>query len=194
MSISCVILAAGNSARMGESKPFLKFNSSLNFLESIVSEYESAGIHEIIVVVNDEVLSLLENSNSILLQNCKFILNPHPEWGRFYSIKIGLQAVGERSHVYLQNIDNPFVNKNLIQLLMAETLNADYSVPFFEGISGHPILISGKVINSILQTNEKGSNLRNILAFFKRSEVKIDDPGILANINTPEDYNRYFQL
>jgi molybdenum cofactor cytidylyltransferase len=187
-----VILAAGNSERMGQLKPFLRFNESLTFLERIVHIYQNQKIDKILVVVNDDVYQKLQKTNLVKPDSCKYVLNHNPEYGRFHSIKIGLKEVQSGSLVFLQNIDNPFVTEITIQSLINEIDDADYAVPVFDGNSGHPILVSPNVVNTILQTQDRRSNLRNILASFQRCEVRISDPGILVNINTPDDYHRYF--
>ena len=61
----------------------------------------------------------------------------------------------------------------------------------FNGKSGHPVMISKNIslrINEIKVTNY---NLRNILKEFPKTEVEVNDEGILANINTKEDFEKY---
>ncbi len=86
---SCVILAAGLSNRMGKKKPLLRFNNEFTFLEKIVSAYKLWGIAKPVVVVNRDVLFKINQLKSQWLEDCKFVLNQYPDYGRFYSIKAG---------------------------------------------------------------------------------------------------------
>ncbi len=192
MKTSCVILAAGNSERMGQMKPFLRFNSSFTFLEKILHVYQSTVINKIIVVVNDDVYQQLQQIKYSNLESCKFVINKNPEKGRFHSIKLGIKEAINDSLVFLQNVDNPFVDNKTLELLKSEICDAEYAIPVFEGNSGHPILLSAKVANAIIQNQKNNPNLRNVLKSFLRCEVKVNDPGILVNINTPEEYSQHF--
>jgi molybdenum cofactor cytidylyltransferase len=192
MKISCVILAAGNSARMGESKPFLKFNGEMSFLERIVTVYHSAGIHDIVAVVNEEVRKGLMTHSSLILNDCRFVLNQNPDWGRFYSIKLGLKEAGERPLIFLQNIDNPFVDERILRLLLSGISSNDFAIPLCKGHSGHPVLIANRLIKPITQATENDLNFRELLSSFNKAEIEVNDPGILVNINTQEDFKRCF--
>ncbi len=193
MKISCVILAAGNSERMGQSKPFLRFNDGLTFLERIVTTYRSQAIEDMIVVVNNHVFQQIQKQGSKYMGKSNLVLNQHPEYGRFHSIKIGIMELFNASHVFIHNVDNPLVEAKTILSLKNEINEADYAVPVLDGNFGHPILLSDKVINAILQNQQTDLNLRKFLLAFKRREVKVNDKGILVNINTPEEYSMYFQ-
>jgi|WetSurMetagenome_2_1015567.scaffolds.fasta_scaffold310740_2 molybdenum cofactor cytidylyltransferase len=191
MKTSCVILAAGKSERMGELKPFLRFRENLTFLQKIIQVYHNQHIYNLVIVVSDEVHRRMQKSKSELNYN-KVIINPFPEWGRFYSLKLVLQEIRDDSFVYLQNIDNPFVTEKTLQSLKNEICDSDFAVPIYERQSGHPILLSAEVVTKIIQTEENNSNLRSILSSFRKREVELNDPGILININTPDDYLKNF--
>ncbi len=165
----------------------------MNFLERITSVYRSAGINEIMVVTNAEILAQIKDSGSPLLKDIKFILNVHPELGRFYSIKLGLRMVKQNSTVFLQNIDNPFISKESIAGLRNIIGPADYAVPEFEGRQGHPVLLSNRIANVISAQEDNEVNLRNILKSYWGKTMPNDDPGVLVNINTPVDYSKHFQ-
>lgn len=191
MNISCVILAAGQSARMGVSKPMLKFDHKMNFLERIVSVYKSAGIQDIVVVINPKMNVELHSSPSTVIKGCKLIVNHQPELGRMNSIKIGLGEI-QNSFVFIQNIDNPFVTDNVLLSLVNEIGAFDFAVPAISGNSGHPVLLSKKIIANVLRNQKNDLNLREFLKPFIRKEIQVEDPGILVNINTPDDYRLYF--
>ena len=189
---TCVILAAGNSIRMGKPKPLLRFNEKQNFLERIVSVYGSAGIKEIVVVTNAEVLDRIRVSVSPSFKESRFVLNSQPDLGRFYSIKLGIELVKKNTLVFLQNIDNPFITREILADLKNQVGTSDYAVPEFEGRPGHPVLLSKKMVDALSAQENYDVNFRDFLKLYRGKTVPANDPGIMVNINTPEDYSKHF--
>ncbi|MNJ03496.1 hypothetical protein D3C73_1638310 [compost metagenome] len=54
---------------------------------------------------------------------------------------------------------------------------------------GHPIKLADEIRTRILEA-EADSNLRKILEGYKKNYVNVDDPGVLMDMDTPEDYVR----
>ncbi|HSH50155.1 MAG TPA: NTP transferase domain-containing protein, partial [Bacteroidales bacterium] len=107
---SAIILAAGNSSRMRFPKLALKYNDTQTFTEHITKEYVQFGCTEVIVVVNAENYQYLRKQKLPFDEKIKFVVNEHPEWHRFYSLKKGVQVLSKRSKIFVHNVDNPFVN------------------------------------------------------------------------------------
>jgi len=59
-------------------------------------------------------------------------------------------------------------------------------------MSGHPILMPQKIINKIRGETNIDLNTKDYLSQFNKVIVSVDNDKILANINTPEDYEIYF--
>ncbi len=190
---TCVILTAGNSERMGRPKPFLRFDSKYNFLEKIVTEYRSAGITEIVIVINETLNSEIQKQPSPYLNDCRFIINRHVEYGRFYSVKTGLKACEKAGYIFIQNVDNPFVDKRIIRQMISGVDDAEYYVPYYGKRGGHPVLLTGEIIKELIDCPGNDLNLRDWLSNYKHKKVAVDDEQVLININTPEDYERYFR-
>ncbi len=184
---NCIILAAGQSSRMGYPKHTLKFSEEETFLDHIIHVYKRFVVSKIVVVVNDSVnLNFLNNDESI-----KIVVNRHLEFGRFYSIQLGLQEINN-DLVYIQNIDNPFVNVGLLMSLQNGLDEAEFAVPVYEGGGGHPVLISPRILEQMVNDFKNNSRFDDVLKSFERKDVIVNDPYIGANINTPEDYKNYF--
>ena len=171
-------------------KPFLKYNST-TFIDKLIREYNSAEVSPVVVVINKDLYShpWLDYIKP-LLGKAEFIVNPYPERGRFYSIKLGFEAIERCDHCFIQNIDNPFTDRQLLSLLMENKIKHGYTLPVYLGKGGHPVLISHEIMRQIKET-ENIANLRNLLNHFERKEVKVNRDDILININTPEDYDLY---
>jgi len=185
---SAIILAAGKSERMGMPKFALKFNRHRTFLEEIVGQFDSFGCKEIIVVMNKEGRKLIDEMEIKLPENVIIANNPYPELGRFSSIKTGLGFLRNTDSLFLHNVDNPFVNRNVLRRLFNNDNNADYYVPVHENRGGHPILLTGKVVNEIRKCPNVDFSLKEYLKAYRKTVVEVDDPGIFININSPEDY------
>ena len=190
---STVILAAGNSSRMNSPKPFLPFDDKRCFIEKIIDVYIAAGISDIIVVINTDIerrmrLLLAEKYPS---QKIGLVVNRYTERGRFYSIRLGLQYM-KGNFCFLQNTDNPFITRSLLSEMMKVVTIGHYVIPACRNRDGHPVLLSNDIGNQLLLLKGDDHNLRNELRSF--SKVKINWPYkyILANINTREEYRKYF--
>jgi CTP:molybdopterin cytidylyltransferase MocA len=182
-----VVLAAGGSSRMAAPKPFLRFNSKMRFIDKIIDEYMDFGIINIVVVANKDIQSKLNLDEEI-----QVVINNHLEYERFYSIKLGLEKLPDCDFCYIQNIDNPFVSEVILRKLYYKRNPAGCVVPVFNERGGHPVLIGKTVINRIKETNGSVLNFRDILSEFPSNRIDVNDESILININTPDEYRKYF--
>jgi len=187
-NISTIILAAGNSSRMGSPKPFLLWKDKTTFLEKIVSEYKKFKCKNIVLVLNEKVKKIIDSYNYSFLQNVKIIQNNNLEFGRFYSLKIGLTEIPDTDFVFIQNIDNPFVNNELLNNIYNNRNEDGYTVPNYNGKGGHPILIDRQIINYVINTKINSLNIKDILSNFNRGNFIVNEKSILYNINTQKEY------
>jgi len=191
---SAIILAAGLSERFGYPKVFLKFNEQNTFLDRIVEQYKKAGIEQVIIVINKNSLASSVDHNIPLPAGIKVEINKHPEHERFYSIMLGIRKIADVEFCFIQNVDNPFVDQNLLLRMLQIKDSADYIVPVYQGRGGHPILINRRIIDHLRSIHDHNQNLRDLLKHFHRGVLKCEDEKILYNINLPEDYHECFNL
>ncbi|MCF8379564.1 MAG: NTP transferase domain-containing protein [Bacteroidales bacterium] len=182
-----LILAAGLSKRMARPKHQLPFSLDETFLEHIIKVYLKFWVSQLILVVNspDDFHGYTDE------ENIKIVVNDHPEYGRFHSIQLGLKEI-QKVPVFIQNVDNPFVTPGLLMALEVGIEDDDYAVPVYNGKGGHPILLSQKIIRKVAGVFKKEDKLSGVLMNFVRKDVPMQDPYILVNINTEEDYLNYF--
>jgi molybdenum cofactor cytidylyltransferase len=192
LDYSVIILAAGKSSRMGMPKWSLQFDEKSSFIEHIISEYHSFGCKEIILVINETDYSSFVEKNYKLSENVVVVINNHPEWDRFYSLKLGAKELSNSQPVFVHNVDNPFVNPIVLSELLKNRDIFDLSVPEYEGRGGHPILLSEKIIQGIISTKKNTLHFREFLDRFIKKKVTVDDSRVLVNINSSIDYNNYF--
>ena len=191
---SVIILAAGKSERLGFPKLSLKYNRQYTFIEQIAHEYKVFGCEEINLVVNKVSEEYIRKHNLKFLSNFKLIINEHPEWHRFYSLKIGVKGLIKQNAVFVHNVDNPFVSPQVLKQLLEKRNLADYIIPECNGRGGHPILISDKIINDIRATEEDQVHMKEFLNQYSRLKIPVKDEKVLVNINTIGEYKRYFDF
>lgn len=191
-SIVAIILAGGESKRMKQPKAFLKFDINRTFLEKIIDEYISAGINNIILVIN---ASSLKSENEFILSHLNkkitIIYNTKPVKGRLYSLSLGLAKLNKAKGCFIQNIDNPFVNSDLLKKMIPLIKLDSYVSPAFNNRGGHPILISKSICDAISDIDDTSITLRNKLEKFNRIVIPANEH-VLININTVKEYTKYF--
>ncbi|NOR87189.1 MAG: NTP transferase domain-containing protein [Bacteroidales bacterium] len=188
MQIGVLILAAGFSKRMGENKALLKFDGIYSFLDQLISQYHQAGIHQIKIISQYQSLPLHEHLNIDTNLSIDFIKNEEPQLGRSYSIHSGLQEFKDFDYVFIQNIDNPFTEAKLIQLMMTRSQENLATIPQVGKKASHPILLAGKLVKQILEKPASSFDFKSFFANCPKKFIQWEDQNIRANINTPENY------
>ena len=187
---SVIILAAGYSSRMGCAKFALRLPDGTSFLENIIKQYSDFGCSQVIVVVNNEGKLFLDKNPIQGTKTIDFVVNYHPEYERFYSVKTGLVAVNNDNSVFLHNADNPFANLETLESLYKNRNIADFVKPIFNQKGGHPILISNRIIRDIVLSENHNVNLNEFLKKYSRKEIQTEDEKIILNVNTMDDYEK----
>jgi molybdenum cofactor cytidylyltransferase len=185
---SAIILAAGTSGRMGYPKAALKFNDDANFTQHLCNQFVNAGCEKVVVVINEDTAQIFSENNVSFPQNIVIVINDNPDYGRFYSLQLGLNNCSNADAVFITNADNPFADPDLLLKLQANLDSADYVYPVFNGKGGHPIVISSKVIAEILRKDYNNIILKDFLHQFKAKSIETDCDKILTNINTEREY------
>lgn len=187
-----VVLAAGAATRMGSPKALVTFEGR-TLLEHLLSPHLLDRLADAVVVLGhhcDRVRPVAEQVG------CRWVLNPDPDRGRMTSIQVGLAAIPPHTDaVFLQGVDCPLVRLATYERLAAQLGDADVSIPRYRGRDGHPPLISTRLLPAIVGARPDDS-LRNILYSddVRRTAVDVDDPGVLLNIDRPEDLSQLARL
>lgn len=183
-SVEGVILAAGYSERANAFKPELILVDKPVLNHCIDAMYDVCS--RITVVCGfgmAKVIDLVSGFDKV-----QTVFNPIFESGMFSSVLAGLKQTNAE-HVFLLPGDMPMVTPAVYHLLL-EGLNAntdDVIIPEYQGTTGHPVLMSRRVVHEICCKN-KSSNLKDELANYPLKTVSVNDPGVLMDLDTPEDY------
>lgn len=189
---SVIILAAGRSSRMGKPKFLLELDNGTSFLENIARQYEEFGSVNIVVVLNSDGIEQIKKYPQNLPPKTQIALNQHPEYGRFYSIKTGLQFC-KNDFVFIHNVDNPMAKQKVLDRVYDARLEADVIKPISEGKGGHPVLISKKVSDYIVHENDHDLNLNELLQRFSTKRADVQDDSILLNINSDTEFVEFLK-
>lgn len=181
MGVAGVILAAGYSSRAESFKMELEINRKAILQRCIESLYDEC--NEIIVVSgykNEKINKLVEGYSKV-----RVVYNEEFHKGMFSSVKRGIQEV-TMERFLLTPGDYPLINKEVVKKLLEQ--KDTVVIPSFNGKGGHPILLSSKLINEILDEPED-SNLKIFLSKKKCTYLNVSDKGILLDVDTLEDYD-----
>jgi len=194
-----VILAAGESTRMGRDKALLQWppqpsgsSSPDTFLSAAIRLFFPY-VDEVLVVVgkNEPALAPIVYANGASL-----VVNPDPDRGQFSSLRLGLQEVLNRGRdaAMITLVDRPPVEVETLDALQAAfervTTERKWAViPEYQGKHGHPILAGREMLEAFLRAPET-SNARDVEHAHQDhiEYLALPDPLIAVNINTPEQY------
>ncbi len=188
MLIGAVILAAGKGSRMGLPKWQLKMPDGEYFYHSIVKKFIEYGCKTVLIINEEDNINLAPQLKS---QNIDYAVNSRFDMGRSYSLQCGLKKLSSVDFCFVHNIDNPYLSADLLKTLTSAVGNFDYALPEYIGKGGHPLLINSKIINRIVNLENNFPDFRELLAEFSGIRVPYNQPEILLNINTPEDYQKF---
>ena len=193
--ISAILLAAGESRRMGSAKALLHYQGQ-TFIARICNAFLTAGVDELIVVLGaraDELRRALPAHHKL-----RSVVNPRYSLGQLSSLMVGVGALSSESEATLVNlVDHPLIEVKTIQALMTSFRAAPLPILIasYQGKRGHPVLFSSQVYGEILAAPlDQGAKVVVRKDPTRVREIPLDDPGILADIDTPEDYARYVGL
>lgn len=185
---SVIILAAGVSSRMGKDKRSLYFNNGKRFLDQLISEYWAAGITDIVIVHQAHM-----NVEPYLLNHdIHLIPNHHISKGRNWSIYLGLQHLLNTNGTFLQNVDNPFTTRALITKMLENTEKEQILIPQYLGQNAHPIYLPSSYISEFIRSEFSQFDFRQSLLSWPKKAIPWHQKEIRANINSPEDYFKWF--
>lgn len=188
--ISCIVLAAGQSRRMGSDKLQLKIGES-SLLERTLQQLASISFYEKILVAKPE------NLLSTLATKYHFQIAPNPDFrnGLHSSIRTGIQiASGEYYLIALA--DQPLLQSHhyleLIHFIQQQSSNISLVRPLVQSAPGNPTIIHCSHRNEILQRADSDQGCRYLFqnhpdcfAPFHTSET-----AYIRDIDTVEDYEK----
>jgi len=186
--IYAIILAAGGSVRMGTGKMLLPYRG-VTIIEKVIENVLAAGISAAVVVTGWRKDDIINVVRKFPVEQC---YNGNWKEGMLSSVQCGIRSVPDECDMVMVFLgDQPMIASSTIETLIRTCEKSDKNIiiPVFDKKRGHPILIHKKYFNEIgkLLPDE---GLRMLARKFSDDvlEVEIDNPSILRDLDTPDDY------
>jgi len=186
--LSAILLAAGESKRLGEPKQLMPLGKS-TVLEQAIDNLLNSAVDEIIVVVGHRAEEITE---AIAAKPVKIMFNPNYRQGMSTSIIAGLTLADPQAQAVMLALgDQPLVDSQTINKLIDEFHNHDkgIAVPTYQGRRGHPIIFAIKYKEKLLEL-EGDIGGRQIIQKHPDDvlEVAVDSESVITDIDTKDDY------
>jgi len=187
--ISALVLAAGESKRMGQPKMLLPWGKT-TVIGKVIFTLFQAGLTDVCVVTGGNYTGVKE---ALAEYNSKLVFNPDYADGEMLtSVKVGLKEIEGASEAALIVLgDQPQIEAGVVKIVMDSYLSArpKIVVPSYQMHRGHPWLIDHALWNEITVLSPPNT-LRDYLIQNQGiiSYVNVNTPSILQDLDTPREY------
>jgi len=186
-----VILAAGESKRMGFPKALLDSGDGRKFLERIISNVRNIEPppENLVVVLGYHIEKI---TREIDLGGCLAITNESPELGQLSSLKRALENAGKETRgILLSLVDHPLVkSKTYGKIIEYARRNPGCIIlPQFGERRGHPVFFPIEIFEDLVNCPlEQGARFAVRKNTDRMRILEVGDSGVLKDIDTPEQY------
>src|SRR5574342_444989 len=185
--VVAVVLAAGESSRMGRPKALLPIDSQ-TFAEKIIAALKASRVGKIIVVLGhnpDEIKKRIETLPVTIL------INPDYQLGQLSSLQVAVRyLVADPScdGMLVHLVDHPYIDSALVDLMIERFYEAKklIVVPRYRGKRGHPVIFSRALLAELLAAPlDQGAKSVVHAHRAETLEIDTDKEGIAIDIDTP---------
>lgn len=186
--IWAVILAAGESKRMGEPKQLLPFGAS-TVIETVIENILRSSAEKTLVVLgagHERMRSVIEKFP------VDITVNPHFRRGMLSSVQWGIRRLPRQARAALVFLgDQPWISQKIIDGIIDafKETGKGLVLPVYKNSGGHPLLIDLKYRDTIGRLSAD-MGLRELLSLYPEdiARVSVENPEILRDMDTPGDY------
>jgi molybdenum cofactor cytidylyltransferase len=198
-NISAIILAAGESRRMGQPKLLLPWGGTC-VLGAVIETVQKAGVNDIFVVTGGargQVEVVCAQYAVRMVHNQRYAAD-----GMLHSIRCGLltltpnpsPVLGEgKTATLICLADQPQVQKETVRRIVAAFIETDHLlvVPSYQNRRGHPWLVERSLWPELISL-APGQSPRDFLAAHEKDifYVPVENDSVLRDLDTPEDYEK----
>jgi molybdenum cofactor cytidylyltransferase len=185
VNVAAIILAAGESRRMGRAKAFLPFRGG-TFLSSIAGVLGER-CSPVIAVFGFDAQRCIESALPLRL---RAVENPDYPLGMLTSLQAGLRVVpAEADALFFTLVDHPAISLSTVDALLQSS--AAIAIPRSENQRGHPVLIRRAIFEAFLH-EPPASKVRDVIDRHAAEieYIEVTDPGISDDIDNPALYEK----
>lgn len=191
--LPALILAAGDSTRMGFPKALLQTPAGRPFVASIARTCAAAGITDIVVVTgrdHDRIAEALAHER--LPVSPRIVRNPDPSRGQLSSLLIGLDAMpADAPAVAVTLVDVPLLTAETVRLVISEWQRTQAPIvrPARGDRHGHPVVFDRRLFQELRNAPlDVGAKAVVRAHADEIVNVQVTDAGCLVDVDTPRDY------
>ena len=189
MMVSGLILAAGQSKRLGGVKPLLTHETA-TLIEIVIANYRASKIDNLILVLGHDARRVVQK---IPLAGLRVVINPTPSLGMSASIQRGMAHLATRNEgIMIAMGDMPLVGPDTINQIIAafDKSKKGIAVPVCNKQRGHPVIFDQKKYFDNLLELRGDVGAKEILDANPKDilEVKVKTDGVLIDVDTREDW------
>ena len=170
MTVAAILLAGGESTRMGVPKPLLEWGG-YTLIEYQLAQLKGPPLDRVVVVLGhraDDVLPCVRSAGAAALPD-------------------------DTSAVLILNVDQPRPHDVIARLVDVHRHSGSLiTVPTFEEKRGHPPVLDGSLLPELRAVNEATQGLRAVIARHEAdvTELAFETAAVLLDLNQPQDYQR----
>ncbi len=188
--IHALILAAGESRRMGRAKMLLTYRGS-TIIEAVVATARSSlasGVTVVLGAREEEIRAAIAHLPVSIAVNADYRL------GMLSSIQCGITSLPPETRAVLLMLgDQPAIPVQAVNAVIDawKTSGLGFALPTFGGQRGHPLLMDLRYRDAVLALAHD-AGMRALLSIHADQilHVPVESPAVLKDVDTPEDYSR----
>jgi molybdenum cofactor cytidylyltransferase len=193
--LGAIVLAAGDSTRMGTPKAVLPDASGRPFVARLVRTFRAAGIDEVVVVTgasHDAIVAALDRDDARLMP--RMVRNSDPSRGQLSSLWAGLDAFQHLvlDAILMTPVDVPMVKEHTVRAVVEawRRHRPPIARPVMGDRHGHPVLFD-RIVFAELRQAPLAEGAKTVVHGHQDQllNVEVDDEGCLTDVDTPADYD-----